>query len=99
MLTEIDSNDLFLKKFLSIEYTWYFPKPSKSKQLVVLPEASVEATYWQPTAICVIRNLPFTITFSALIFTQTLTKDKGDCCFLWLTQASTSKHIETPLSQ
>ena len=32
---------------------------------------------------------------SALIFTQTLIKDRVDFYFLWLTQEPTSKHVET----
>ena len=42
------------------------------------------------------ENLPFTTGFSALILTQTLTKDKGDHCFLWLIQVANLKHIDTP---
>ena len=60
------------------------------------PGVSTEAGYRRPTAVCVVRNLPFTTGYSALIFTQTLTKDKGDHRFLWLTQEPASKHIENP---
>ena len=41
------------------------------------------------------ENLPFITGFSALILTQTLTKDKGDHRFLWLTQVPYLKHIDT----
>ena len=57
---------------------------------------SLEARYWRSTAICVVRNLPFTAGYSALIFTHTPIKDKSDGCFLWLTETPTSKCFETP---
>ena len=44
----------------------------------------------------VVRNLSLTASYSALIFSQTLVKDKSDCCLYWIVQASTSKRIETP---
>ena len=31
----------------------------------------------RPTAACVVRNLRFTVSYSAMIFPKTLTKDKG----------------------
>ena len=56
---------------------------------------SLEASYQQSTAVCVARNLHFTAGYSNWIFTQTLIKDKGDCRFLWLTQAPTLKRFQT----
>lgn len=43
-----------------------------------------------------VRNLPLTADYSALIFTETFIKNGSDRCFLWQTQAPTSKLIETP---
>ena len=63
------------------------------------PGDSIEAGYWRPTAVFVVRNLPFIAGYFALIFTQTITNDKDDCYFLWLTQTPTSKHVGNPASQ
>ena len=45
------------------------------------------------------ENLSFTTGYSALIFTQTLTKDNGGHHFLILSQAPTLKHNLTPLQK
>ena len=43
-----------------------------------------------------VRNLSLTAGYSALIFTQTLVKDKSVRSLHWLAQSSTAKVIETP---
>ena len=43
-----------------------------------------------------VRNFLLTAGYSAMIFAQTLIKDKSDHHLHWLAQASTSKVIETP---
>ena len=55
---------------------------------------SLEDGYHWSTAVCVVRNLPLTTGYSALIFTQALIKGKWDLRFVWLTQTPTSKCIE-----
>ena len=83
-----------------IEARWRHLKFSGvyERHLLKLSGVSLEAGHRRYAAIYVVRSLPLTSVFSALIFTQTLVKDMSDHCLPWLAQASTctSKVIETP---
>lgn len=60
-------------------------------EVVINSAVLLEEGYRPATDVCVVRNLPFTAGDSALIYTQTLIKDKRACRLLSLTQAPLSK--------